>query len=707
MLRSRLLSTTTRLLNRGLVIDQVILDQLKHTSHEKSISEPNNSFLILNPNQFKQKTKRPRSPVKKQPRILPNLFQADSIDDGTSLYIKMINNLKISDTKVSDRKYSHLVQQLSDSFTAVQLREYLVNYYKDDTYKGPRHGVSKKKKQQLAHLILKDLWNIEKLGELTSMDDLLVSNEVKLQKKDMFLLLNRDGLLIKYLSRTGCHINFNRTNNSIRLKGTESQVNSANIILNSILNENYQETVDLSFIMKLILQKHPDFEIGQLSSLLQVHFEHLGDYKYTLTSLNKNQTKRAKRLLLWFLDYNTHVHNYLKLPEKYQHDSLGLLPFKDDESITWYDRLKQLFRISSPIASPSTAIDKRLELFNDSNLSNENNLHFDDINELKSFFSPVKVNEQSDRFEPASSNLLDAEVEDIYEKLTLLKSYSISAGEDKIMEPVFTVSFGNILVEKKTDSYELPEFSPDSLQYTFNSKIPLINDKIISLPPFSMPELSIADINHFKTTDPHDYMVQLKFQPSLYENELIEAPPVEMWINLNKYGKPEMTSLKLLTVENENNCYIALPDMKSDIKISCQVTGDLFVEQEDEGEVGSNSIQDILRETTSIYSKFQGQPGLEKFLEKSVLDFSGKVKPVFTEKLELELGGKKVEYQYICANFRRQIEFLYKDKLLQFSMIEGGPLGGRFSEILLVGEKIGKNEMNELINDSVALINQL
>lgn len=740
MLRlTRYISSSSRILNvGGPFIDHLVLDQLRDSSKLNSPS----SILILDPKTIKNNSKRNPFPNQKNvpPKLVPNIFKDDDLQ-GSDSYIKLINNLRVHQNKVSDDRHKSITSLLTESFTASQLRNYIRQYYDSEEFQGQKLGVSRKTKRQLCNIIIQDLWNIKRSGLKTSVEDLMITKEVKLGKKDLFLLLYKDGLLIKYLSRTGCGISFNSSDDTIKFTGTESQINSANIILDSIIVNSFQKNVDLSTVIPLFEEKFGGFDPAQLSQLLQVHIEPVSESIYRFTSFNENQHKRAKRLLLWYLDYNTRVVSEVKVPGCYGEGYY--LPVRDDESIEWTERGGSLFRLightgpkgqcgpgsSSPSPSPSpgpgpgpgssaspsepsvqmaSPIEQQLTLFNNTNP----NLNTHEIDELKSFLTPPTIHHQSDNLTDAK-NPKTGDIITVSERNEIFNSLATFNVADP--PPVFTATIGNVLFDipshdiipshKRTKEHTTTK-EPVEKKVLFNSGVPLVNDQILNLPYFNNPSLTTKDINTFRIVDPHEYTVQLKFQPSLLDNQPTSLPPVEVWVNVNKFGTLDLSSLRLLTVEKENNCYIALPDKLADLKVSSQSVGDLFgeelLEQED-----SSSIQSLLNSTTQKYAKFREQPGLEQFLEQSILDFSGKTKPVVHPTLELKINGILTVYQYISMNYRRLLEFLYRGKLLQFSMIEGGSLGGRRSEVVVVGNEFDRALMDELIDDGIELIESL
>jgi len=261
--------------------------------------------------------------------------------------------------------------------------------------------------------------------------------------------------------------------------------------------------------------------------------------------------------------------------------------------------------------------------------------------------------------------------------------------------------------------------------YKFNSNIQLVNDKVLSLPPYNNTSLDSQEINHYLNNDPHNYVIQLKFLPSPFLNDKLSPkdidyqmkyPPVEIWIELNEKSKPDIETMNIVTVEGENNCYISLPDEKSDMKVCCQLSGDVL-RQNSTSEVTesqSENIEDILNAPTAKYSRFASQPGVSEFLRSSKLDFSGKVATSIAPFIDLIINGETVRYHYINVSFRRQLDLNYGDpengRLVQFNLVEGGSLGGRKLEVNLVGDITGdlnKEQFDRLMDDSTRLISEL
>lgn len=710
----RNLHTTRKSLNRG-PIPKPVFSQLQDTTK----LHLNNDIVILNPS--KSRIRRPKLFKNTKESPIPSfvessksqVFNLEKIGDQEDTdYIDLIKYLKPNQSQISENKYKQISDHLVNSFTSTQLKNYVKQYYKKSDFKGNKVGLSRRTKVNTVDHIISDLWNIKRTGKINDVNDLYSKETRKLKSSEMFLLLSKDGFLIRYLQKTGCQVDFNVAEKTLNFTGYQDKIDSANIVLDSILNKIVEKTVDLSLVKRLYGDK---FDIQRLSSLCQVYFQHVENDIYTICALNNNQINRAKRLIMWQLNYTSHAKQFVHLPSRYNSEPLTFLPYKDDDALCWFERLENLSTLSAEGKphSRSKYIEDQLARFDDESLLQHNSLDLDEINEIKSMMtSPDSVNSSQSIEELSQEILTDEETDLIYEKLTdfSVEEDSIGPQQDQLTDPLLVVSLGKILFSNPSDSkLTLPTSKYDNnipSDNLFNTNVPMINDKLLSLPFFHNPQMTARDINNYRFEDPHDYIVQIKFQPSLFDNQNIKAPSLEMIFNLNKFGTPEMETFKVFAVQNENSCMIPMPDKAADIRVTSQVLGDLFPSTEvEQSETTLDEIQAILSERSKKYSQFN-DPGLEEFLQKSNLTFHGSSKPKIYESLEINIGGCPVKYNYISLSYIKQLEFLYKDKLLQLNLIEAGGLGGHRSEVTLCGDELDKTTFKQLIKDSVLLIDK-
>lgn len=792
---SRQLSVSRRVCaNDKVNIPSVILDELRDTSKiapSPKSGDANKKILILDPHQTADKKFRrlvdlhAETDLQGKSFVAPiNIFH-DEITLGASndSISNSIGNLKPQSNEITVTKHDALRKMLSKSFTKSQLRDYINESYIQPEFNGVKRGILSINKDKLSRIIIEDIWQIKKSDKLSTLDDLLITKSVKLSKPEVFLLLLQNGFIVQYLSRVGAKISFDAAEKKIRFTGTESQVTNAEIILNLILNKSHKEAINLSSIKKLFIEKYGDFSLVKIGKNTEVYFNLLKDDNYELIALNENQIKRSKRLLLWSLNYNRHLREKLILPESLE--DLQLLPYKDDDSLSWNNRQQNLFllKANSP-PDASTYIIDQINKYSDNSLISTD-LNFEEsIEDIKSI--PVGRSKPDEQLEEESWKLLsdlgitlekpeqeDSNIQNEKETQTIqdeelnidasqtsqptqLHSFSIpneqkdqiyndlvdfnyrkelnGLSDDKLNNPIFTVTLGNLLFESSSESKPndkiippIPELTKKACKnYKFNSNIQLVNDKVLSLPPFSDSPLTSQEINHYLNNDPHNYVIQLKFLPSPFSDNTksstknidnqMKYPPVEIWIELNEKSKPDLETMNIVTVEGENNCYISLPKEKSDMKVCCQLSGNLLGNDNTtvDPEPETDSIEDMLNATTTRYSRFSNQPGVAEFLKNSKLDFSGRVATSIAPFIDLIVNDETVRYHYINVSFRRQLDLNYGSeedgRLVQFNVVEGGSLGGRKLEVNLVGDLSGdldREKFGTLIDDSAKLIGEL
>ncbi|CUM63717.1 uncharacterized protein PRCAT00001301001 [Priceomyces carsonii] len=711
-------------------------------------------------------------------RLSPySIIKEDLLNDSKQSYIRSIDEYRPPKSSVTLLRYNILLKGLVSSFTKSQIIDYINVAYSNSNFRQKRKGLSNKNKKGLAQIVIEDLWLVKKLDKSTSLDDLYVKKSVKLAHRDLFLLVLENGLIIQYLSRVGVDIGFDPKLNEIQFTGTESLVNNAEIILSAILGNCYKEELNLGSIKRLFLEKYNQFPLDYIGKMTEVFFKHLENDNYELISLNINQIRRCKRLLLWLLNYNQHSKEKLKVPNIRQGTSL--LPYKDDDSLSWDNRHIDFFTLRSDSISitDNEALREDLDKYSDLNLTNDD-MGFDKIIEdskISSFqnmkdardlenetlnvlqdlgFSlPGEIEEDSSNLNRDEELTLEAkrsmpkiasieketlgprlrlsikEKDEIYSFLADFgyREYLNGLESDKLNNPIFTVTPGLILFQNDKQENGDDNVIPlpaklECMPYKFTSQVSLINDKVLTFPLYDSNLLTNEDFNKFLDSDPHNYTIQMKFLPTPFneatlDKEKIKFPPIEIWIDLNSRGKPDLETINIVTVEGENNYYVSAPEYKADFKVCCQISGDILSGDDfsQAKKVDETDLLSVLNSTTSKYSKFESQPGISKFLAESVLDFGGKVAPSISPSIDLIINGQSVKYHYINVSYRRQLDLSFKnekgdEKLVQFNVVEGGSLGGRKLEVNLVGnlnENLDRQAFYDLLDDASDLISQL
>lgn len=569
---------------------------------------------------------------------IADFYQAkmEELGEGESLSIDSIRPPKGHSPKVTIQRFDLLRQLLTRGFTRAQLVEYVQNKYSDSSYVGIKKGLASKTKNALAEIILEDIWGIQKTDELASWDELALSKLVEMTDEAMFLLLQGNGTIIRYLSRSGAKILFDPETMMLKFAGTELQVAKADQVWNVLQNNIAREVVNLENIKKLFMEKYKEFPLLKFQKQAEVFFKPLNSNEYELVTLEKSQLKRAKRLLLWLLNYNSHLKETIFLPDSTQ--NLQFLPYKNNKAIPWTLRQDQLFELRSSTNDSqenSLLVLKQLESFSDENMSNPRLSYETEIEFAKSLptdrlptskemaemertslellaelgfgleTDSTKVPEKiidaenteavNSLLEEISTSQLQLPVnkrEELYNELTDFSHTKNLKGLEN-SNKVMTVTLGNILFkgneEATTITDEIVPASPEiqslgSLPYVFNSDVSFATDRVLSLNPFGTTTLSTNEINRMLSEDPSHYSLQLKYAPTPFINdpeqlrEQVKYPQVEIWFELDERKCVDLDSMAIVTVEGLNNCYVSLPEGKVDLKITCQSTASMLEE---------------------------------------------------------------------------------------------------------------------------------
>ncbi|KAG7192692.1 uncharacterized protein KQ657_001473 [Scheffersomyces spartinae] len=708
---------------------------------------------------------------------IADMYQSkmEDLNEGENLNIDSLRPSKDESSKVTIQRFELLRQLLTRGFTRAQLVDFIQTKYNDSDYKGLKKGLASRTKNALAEIVLEDIWGIQKTDELTSWDELALFKSVEMTDETMFLLLQENGRIIRYLSRSGAKILFDPDTMKLTFAGTELQVAKADEVWNVLQDNITREVVNLENIKQLFMEKYQEFPLLKFQKQTDVYFKPLksaNNDEYELVTLEKSQLKRAKRLLLWLLNYNGHLKENIFLPDLTEPKTLQFLPFKNDKAIPWTLRQDQLFELRSTenekTSLMSKLIQKQLETFSDENMSNPRVSYETEIEFAKTLpsdrlptstemaemertslellaelgFGSNEILESGDlnhEIEDDSkaseqiegpSQLLSAQRENLYNELTDF-SHADKLNGLRHNNKVMTVTLGNILFKNNVENVSIgDEIIPPnpkldtlkSLPYVFSSDIPFATDKVLSLKPYGTSSLSTQEINRLLSEDPSHYSLQLKYAPTPFVKdseqlrEQVKYPQIEIWFDLDELKCVDIDSMAVVTVEGLNNCYVSLPKNKADLKITCQSTSSLLEDNEIKEENGSKKdddeleIQAMLDLVTDRYSRFNNQPGLRKFLEKSKLGFNGRSKVQIESHIDFIIDGKSVRYQYLSVAHVRKLDFKYKERFVQLSLIEGGQLGGRQVEVNLVGELedgINQESFNLLLDDSLDFVKEI
>lgn len=682
---------------------------------------------------------------------------------------KNIDLFKPAEQDITLYRAHYLVEALVTSFK----KDHLLAYVRSHGMPMPRRN-----KHQIAEMIVGTIWRhkrrlMDKKGKrelMRSTSQILKEEYVSVTKFEIFMLLSQQGKLWKDVKSSLSSVKFSADKTKLRMVGSESQLQNARVLMSSRIDNCYREEVDLLSIRKLYEEKFGTFSVKTVGKFTEVYFTHLEGDKYELASLNPNQIKRIRRLFLWHLAYNLHLRKSLQKPENLE--EISALPFSNDYTLSWKERGKLFFLLSRGNLGANSELKNELERFSEENLQRAEltGLDFSEVNERemaketydllesiglleddldipKEQKTEEQESENLERYNDKKEEITISEAgrTEIYQKLTDFTYTSQLPGlpKSQLEVPVFTTTLGQLLFESKEND-NIVSTTPKPISelvdspYIFNTSIPLAYDHALTS---TIRENSPANLDE----DPHTYSLQMKFMPSPFVEEFgdeklkrsladqIKYPPVEMWVQLNSQSVPDLETLQVVTVEAENSHFVSFPSAKSDLRVTCQITGRVLEgEESEESESGNvkdreviddkvdesdheNStnpkkipISELLESTTSKYSRFSSQPGIIDFLEKSELDFSGRKPTSIAPWIELDIAGAKVRYDYVNTSYRRELTLDSKDVSVQLSIVDGGSLDGRRPEVRFVGDFNDKREtFDKLLDYTLAYVNDL
>ncbi|KAI3405191.2 SLS1 [Candida oxycetoniae] len=313
----------------------------------------------------------------------------------------------------------------------------------------------------------------------------------------------------------------------------------------------------------------------------------------------------------------------------------------------------------------------------DDNIRMEENNNNNDINDKLIF--------------PEISSLKESEIDEFYDQLNL-----DGKSEDPLLFQTYTLQFGSILLQERksnTKIFQIPS-SPTvtkESQFKFLTNVPFIKDIASSLP--ILFDKNQAFTNKF----------QIRLIPSIYQDsnnlnskQIANYPPIEIQANLNSWGKIDLDTLEILSIETMNNICIPLHHLPCDIQISkTSISNKLPLPSKSEHEQP---------DSVDLSTRFSSQPDLANFLEKSSLHFTGKDKVHIEPSIELIVDNKLVKYDFVHLTYRTDLSFDFRGREVCLSLLEGGEFGGRRFEVIMGEGKLTKEEFGKFVKDGIRFI---
>lgn len=647
--------------------------------------------------------------------------------------VEAIEQLRPKTANLLPLETSSLGENIAKGFTKSQMLEYLQK-------KVDQQAPTSYTKRRLGEYIVSKVWNLQ-VGEYSPVT--LLKDRLPISKEERFYLLSQKGYIFQLLKSAVSSLDFNSDKSELIFCGTETQILNAKVNMNAHLASVHKEEVDFTALEQLYVEKFGCLAFMKIGKEHDVYFSRLLGHRYQLGSLERQNVERIKRMLVWYLDYNLHQKDTLHLPSEADLSACSLIQHADPLACSWDSRYKAQFRLvdERTTSSVSSRLRTELELFSQINLEHLDPLEdpwaasrvaetmedntFDLIEKLeilqkdmlgKKTVRDDPIKEAYPPGETCSSFLIPQSHRDaLYSELCDFsyrqKLYGMK--ETELDNYIFTVTLGKTTFSKEKGKKEIFAAPPSketlSKEFHFDTNLPLLHDRALS-------RMNLTDSLDFQE-DPYQYQMQFKFLPSPYSpldpndlREQIKYPPIELWASLNEKSILELDSVKLVTVEGENNAHVCLPAHRSDLKISCQITGHIL-DPTSPPSPAPQKDSNVLEAVADKFGHLWTQPGVQEFLRNLTLDFSGNIKPSIAPTMNVVIDGTEVEYTFISVRHRRELTLKTdEDMTVQLSVVDGGLMGGRRLEVRLIGDYaagLSRENFDKLLDHSFDFIRSL
>ncbi|SCU94017.1 LADA_0G06062g1_1 [Lachancea dasiensis] len=546
--------------------------------------------------------------------------------------VRSIHELKPgADSRImSAKRYEQLKTLLEGAYTVPQLKAYMKKYFDVTAAK----SVPKK---TLITRIMGDLWQCQLDESISEGQDLIVERIIDVQTRDIYLiLLTNNGKILHNFARLGATVAVALSENKIIVRATSSLVKYVEVSLRKILDNVQREDISISELIK----NHHDptgaaIDIQEIVNLVQkesaTFFERSPEDESNTYSITSFGSKRITTAKVLLLW------------------ALGYSP-QSTEQIHYLGKHERSKYMSFP--------------FTDINALDwiQRNKDWSRLQE------PVRKNSVDEENHQTSLVLSEDKIDELYSSLLGARTNATSDIKAENSSKIWSITLGQLLRTADNET-------------AFQTKVAGAAAKLLRLP---LNEGSFTQ-DHLYTVDQHEYFVQLKFIPNLGDlNHTKTIPPLELWFELDDDDKAINSSVRCLLHAEDKSLLLEMPQSPYDLKVNVDNTLEVTQPYDLDPE---NWLKD--------------QPGLKEFLLKARLNFQGNEKLFIPKSLALNLqfqdspDSNTITYGYVNVNYRRVLKLRFLDKyLVQFTDVNGGPRGGKFTQIDFVNTEAG--EMSRL-----------
>lgn len=665
--------------------------------------------------------------------------------------LESIQQLKPSTPSVSEKRYDQLYNDILRAYTAPQLREFIRQYAKSN------FAGSKLRKTDLVKYIITNHWNLQKSKEISESSDVIVENVIDLSRRDLFIIVSRNGQLPRYWTKSGAKIVILGEERKIIVRSTADTFQWINASMTKALNNVKTKEFDVSSLQSIVdLENLPLDKIQRLSD---VYIERDGN-KLVASSFGEHRIDQAERLILSSSGFNPRqVDSFLCDSSENNLKSGVYSSVIEDDALSWAYRDRQWSRwrfvkrkIQKHEQEESQSEINIADIFDTptkkvypKNVDEPTHPNFKLLESKSSTPEDINLDKQ-DSVSEAYAKAITSGVMSTYNSRNFDGNPSLTQSENSNVTVAAT--FGYILHETAAqrenniqNSFLAPAKGKRSAT-TFMSNIPFVSEFSRTLPLHSSPveedDLTLEngmkpDANIRLGQNDEDttskYFMDGK-SPAEAIEELLDEPG-------------STTSGQSGVISDEHSYYVQMKFLPSPFNPidGTPLNPDAFenlppiemwleVDEKERADKNSVNIVAVDREATTYTSiphmnadiKFSAaqtrfldtnQHSVREFLAKSTLDFSGKVRINTPNILNLSLEEEStpVPYMYQTMLYRKQVDLDYNGQILQLASIEGGLVGGHRVEANLVldtpASEFTAGDVDKLVRGAMSFLNDI
>lgn len=436
------------------------------------------------------------------------------------LLLESIDKMRPLVSTVSEQRYKQLNNDIVRGFTVPQLR----NYIKTRTDSGI--NATRWRKTEAVSYILNHIWKLESSKSIVESSDVIVENVISLSRRDLFLLLSKNGHIARQWTRSGAVIIILGSEQKIVVRSSKDTYQWIEISLNQYLSGVESKTLDFSAFGDMI-----DFKTLPLERIQRVSDAYIetNGSKMVLYGLGHTPIRQAERLVWAASGYNPRTTESLLIDSSQKNNERGVYStIIDEESLHWLNRGEEWARWKLPKTKQ-----QKTESIPETSSFDLNNL-FSEIekeNTIQSFLEtksqkPSLPETPDFKLLPTSPNLgplvelpvQAASTSELFEKAitdSIFKTYNttktetLSVDESAPTNVTLVATYGDLLqpIPKKDEPrqgfFERSSQGKKTVASAFLANIPNIVDHCRQLPLFFQPEADEAGALEDGDADEH------------------------------------------------------------------------------------------------------------------------------------------------------------------------------------------------------------